>query len=57
MVAARGIRAIAAKASYSWQRAARSLWRCKRCSYFHLGAEMASGYIISSALRRNTIGG
>ena len=51
-----GIRAIAIKAS-GWQRAACAFWRCERCFSFHLGVEMVFSYIVSSALRRNIIGG
>ena len=57
MAAARGFRAIAAKAS-GWQRAAAFiLWRCERCFYSSLGEGLVFNYIISSALRRNVIGG
>ena len=57
MAAARGFRAIAAKAS-GWQRvAAFILRRCERCFYSSLGEGLAFNYIFSSALQRNIIGG
>ena len=57
MAAARGFRAIAAKAS-GWQRAAAFILRRReRCFYSSLGKGLAFSYIISSALRRNAIGG
>ena len=56
MAAARGFRAIAAKAA-CWQRAAFALRRCERCFYSGLGEGLVFSCIISSALRRNIIGG
>ena len=57
MAAARGFRAIAAKASCWWRAAAFTLWQRERCFCSSLGEGLAFSYMASFALRRNAIGG